>query len=238
MRFVQLSLVACAASLASNAFASEGASLSLTLNAAKFGSSKLSIKPVDGETTSLSSTYMDIVGLDAENDSPAVFELGFKYNKNVFYFNPIGTLGEREFWAGLELSDGLEAGIMTAGYYKSLSPAVQIDGGKMKSESMSKLGFFGIYAFNMFEQNFELTAVPFVKMGETKYEQSTSDKKSLGFGVSTELMYMREATKNLTFGTGVSFDWEQNKNEINGKETSTETQTDLGLHLGRVAFSF
>lgn len=238
MRFVQLSLVACAASLASNAFASEGASLSMTLNAAKLGSNKSSIKPVDGPSTSLNSTYMDIVGLDAGNDSPAVFELGFKYNKNVFYFNPIGPLGEREFWAGLELSDDLEAGIITAGYFKGLSPAVQIGGNRVKSESMSKFGFFGIYVFNMFEQNFELTAVPFVKMGETKYEQSTSDKTSLGFGVSTELMFMREVTRNLTFGTGVSFDWEQNKNEINGKETDTETQTDVGLHLGRVAFSF
>jgi len=238
MRFVQLSVLACAASLASNAFASEGASLSLTLNAVKFGSNKLSSKSVDGESTSSSSNYMDIVGLDAENSSPAVFELGFKYNKNVFYFNPIGSLGEREFWAGLELSDNIEAGLVTAGYFKSLSPAIQVEGSKLKSESMSKFGFFGIYAFNLFEQNFELTAVPFVKMGETKFEQSTSDKKSLGFGVSTELIYTREATKNLTLGAGVSFDWEQNKNKINGKQTSTETQTDFGLHLGRVAFSF
>jgi hypothetical protein len=222
------------------AMASENATFSLTLNALKLGTSSSKSEPAAGESSTQKIKYADVLGSSAEDNQPAFFELGLQYDKNVLYFYPLGSLGEREFWLGRELLENLEAGVVFSGYSKSYEPSVAIedDPSKRKSSNAVALGIFTNYAFEAIGQGWELSAVPYYTSEAVKFEESSSNTRSEGSGLSVEIVMVREVTPNLAFAAGFSFDWEKTNLTSGGRKVSTTTDSDIGLHLGRMRFSF
>ena len=222
------------------ALASENATFSLTLNALKLGSSSSKSEPAAGESSTQKIKYADILGSSAEDNQPAFFELGLQYDKNVLYFYPLGSLGERELWLGREVLENLEAGVVFSGYSKSYDPSVAVVGNvsKLKSTNAMAFGLFANFAFEGLGQGWELSAVPYYTTESVNFEESSSNTRSEGSGLSGEILMVREISQNLQFGTGLSFDWEKTNQTSGGKELSKTTDTDIGLHLGRVRFSF
>lgn len=222
------------------AVASENATLSLTLNALKFGSKSSKNEPTAGESSTETIKYSDVLGLSAEDNDPSFFEIGLQYENNVFYYYPLGSLGEREIWFGRELMDNFEAGVVFSGYTKSYEPSVSIVGNtsKLKSSHAMAFGFFTNYGFEALGQGWELSAVPYYTSTGRKFEESSSDTRSEGSGLSGEVLMVREVRPNLSFAAGFSFDWEKSTLKSGGKEVSKTTDTDFGIHVGRMRFTF
>jgi hypothetical protein len=238
MRFSAFFVAAIATSLASVGFASENASFSVTTQVLKFGYSTSSSKPVEGDSTSSSGTYANFLGQDGEWDSPALMELGLKYGDYVAYLQPLGGADERAVWLGKGLSENLEVGVLFGGQSRVFnSGEKQGDGTTLKSTNFSTVGLFAIQSLQLWGQDFEWTVVPRLTMASSKYEESFNNSEELAYGAELELMYLREAAKNLTFGTGLSVDWSTNKVKRAGKVTATANESDFGIHVGRIQWS-
>lgn len=240
MRLTNVAALAMSTLFLPVAFASENASFSITLNALKLGSSSSKSEPVVGDSSTQTIKYADILGYSAEENQPAFFEVGLKYNQNVLYFYPLGSLGEREFWLGREFIENLEAGVVLSGYSKSYDPSVSVVGNtsKLKSSNAMAFGVFANYAFEALGQGWEVSAVPYYTTEAVRFAESSSDTRSEGSGLAGEFLMVREVSPNLSFATGLSFDWEKTSQTIGGKEVSKTTDTDFGLQLGRVRLVF
>jgi len=222
------------------AVASESATFSLTLNALKLGVSSNKSEPAAGESNTQSTKYADILGSTADESQPSFFEVGLRYDQNVLYFYPLGSLGERELWLGREVLENLEAGVVFSGYAKSYDPSVAVVGNtsKLKLSNAAAFGLFANYAFDALGQSWETFAVPYYTTEAVKFEESSSNTRSEGSGLSGEILVVRAIQPNLQFAAGVSFDWEKTTQTSGGKEVSKTTDTDIGIHLGRMRINF
>jgi hypothetical protein len=227
----------CASCVSLGAFASEKGSMSISVSGVKIGQSSQTVKIEGSDSVTTKTTYVDYLGESADA-ATANLELGFHYKGGVFYFYPLGAQGERELWVGMKSGENLEWGLAAAAFSRSYDKAKTIETKQVKEDSLSRLGLFANYSFQMFGQDFTTSDVLFYEMGKTKYENSNENTEGSRFGLRTELLYTHKLAENMTAGTGLSAEWSSGEVEINGKKAATTTDFDLGLQLAKLTYTF
>jgi hypothetical protein len=227
----------CASCVSLGAFASEKGSMSIAVSGIKIGQSSQTVKPVEGDSTTTKTTYLDYLGETADA-AVANLELGFHYKGGVFYFYPLGAQGERELWVGMTSGENLEWGLVTGGFTRSYDKAQNIEGKKLKEDGLARLGLFANYKFQMFGHDFETSDVLFYELGETKYENSNEDLSGSRFGLRAELLYTQNLAENMTAASGITAEWSSGEVKVNDKKAATTTDFDIGLQIAKLTYSF